>query len=142
MSPRDWLLLLVSVGEEDAPDYIDPIRLQKGMFLLSERGPERHIYEFRPFHWGPFSPAIYEDLTGLEQAGLIESDHIPGRTWHVYRPTPSGKRAAMELQSSQSEGSVGWVRRVRRYVSSRSFVQLLREIYAAYPEYSTKTKLA
>lgn len=35
MERRDWLILLLSVGDARA---LDPIRVQKGMFLLSKEG--------------------------------------------------------------------------------------------------------
>jgi hypothetical protein len=46
---------------ECAPRGLDPVRLQKGMFLfgLEAAGvPDAQKYSFRPFHYGPMSKAI------------------------------------------------------------------------------------
>lgn len=50
----DWLLLLLDRAalEASGPDELDPVRIQKGMFLLSERGSARGLYNFRAYDWG------------------------------------------------------------------------------------------
>jgi hypothetical protein len=48
MRPRDWLLLLLALRQAEEP--LDPVRLQKGMFLLAQEGglPPSDRYEFFP----------------------------------------------------------------------------------------------
>src|ERR1700689_4427203 len=62
---RDWLLLFAAY--EGAPDGLDPIRFQKGLFLFARRArvPARSNYTFKPYDYGPMSTAIYNDLDRL-----------------------------------------------------------------------------
>jgi uncharacterized protein len=143
MTPREWLLLFLSADAlgVDGPEELDPIRIQKGMFLLSERGPARHTYSFRPYNWGPFSSAIYSDLESLESSGLVESHPLPGRTWKVYQTTTAGEDRAARLAKELDADDVNWLGRTRQYVTGRSFVRLLRDIYANYPQYKRRSLL-
>ncbi len=53
MKRRDWLLLYAAY--EGAPDGLDPIRFQKGLFLFAQRAqvPARSKYTFKPYDYGP-----------------------------------------------------------------------------------------
>lgn len=140
---RDWTLLFLSrtaLGST-GPEVIDPIRIQKGLFLLSKRGPARDLYAFRPHYWGPFSSEVYHDLARLETEGLVESRPVPGQTWQIYRSTPRGEQRAAELAGLLEDRDTEWLAEDRDFVTSRSFVSLLRDIYAAYPEYADKSLL-
>ena len=57
---RDWLLLFAAY--QGAPDGLDPVRFQKGMFLFSRRRgvPKRSTYDFKPHAYGPMSVAQAE----------------------------------------------------------------------------------
>jgi DNA-binding PadR family transcriptional regulator len=143
MERQDWLLLFLSRDASGTvgPEGLDPIRIQKGMFLLSKRGPARNLYTFRPYNWGPFSSEIYADLEGLEAAGLARGERVPGRSWRLYRTTPAGhlraESAAMGLRGEEVE----WLGRLREFVTERSFDRLLRDIYSEYPEYARRSLL-
>jgi uncharacterized protein len=137
--PRDWLLLFLAGNGHEEP--LDPIRIQKGMFLLSMRGPQRDLYTFKPYDWGPFSSDIYHDLDVLEDAGLVLSEAAPGRTWRLYRTSIEGTRLAREFADGMGEANVRWLLDTRRFVTERSFLRLLQDIYAAYPEYAANSKL-
>jgi hypothetical protein len=143
MRPKEWLLLFLSAEAlgVDAPEELDPIRIQKGMFLLSERGPARDTYTFRPYNWGPFSSAIYSDLGSLESSGLVESHPLPGRTWKVWQTTAAGDERAIRIAKDLDDDEVNWLGRTRLYVTGRSFVRLLRDIYANYPQYKRRSLL-
>jgi DNA-binding PadR family transcriptional regulator len=143
MERLDWLLLFLSADAlgVDGPSELDPVRIQKGMFILSERGPARGVYTFRPYNWGPFSPQIYGDLDLLVATGLAEVERAPGRTWKRYTTTPKGERRAAALVADASGSDIKWLGKARNYVTSRSFAQLLREIYAEFPEYATESLL-
>jgi hypothetical protein len=137
----DWLLLFLSreaLGV-DGPEGLDPIRIQKGLFLLSRRGPARNLYPFRPYNWGPFSADIYSDLERLEESGLISGDRMPGRSWRLYRCTAAGDAQAIEVASHLRRVELDWLGQTRRFVTERSFDGLLRDIYHEYPEYAQKS---
>lgn len=143
MTPRAWLLLFLSTEAlgADGPDELDPIRIQKGMFLLSQRGPSRDLYSFRPYNWGPFSSAIYTDLEELEDKGLVESRRVPGRSWKVFQTTAAGDEHAAKIADKVDADHVEWLRRAREYVTGRSFVRLLRDIYEHFPQYKQRSLL-
>ena len=47
--------------------------MQKGVFLLEQRGPEswRDTYRYSPYNWGPYSSELASDLTSLDESGLL-----------------------------------------------------------------------
>jgi hypothetical protein len=143
MERLDWLLLFLSRDAlaVDGPSELDPVRIQKGMFILSERGPARGLYSFRPYNWGPFSPQIYGDLDDLVAKGLAEVERVPGCTWKRYATTAKGERRATALVRDPRSKDVDWLGKARNYVTSRSFARLLREIYAEFPDYATESLL-
>src|SRR5450755_729547 len=95
----DWPLLFVdreSLGTS-GPEALDPIRIQKGMFLLSMRGPCRDLYKFRPYNWGPYSSDLVGDLELLVSRGLLTTVQEPGRNWARFRPTSQGRERAGQM---------------------------------------------
>jgi len=138
----DWLLLLLS-GEAtgaSGPPELDPLRIQKGMFLLSVRGPARDLYKFRPYDWGPFSAEVYTDLDSLTARGYLNQRAVPGKTWSTYEVTSRGQDVARTVAAVVGPAAVRWLRSAREYLITRSFSQLLREIYAEYPGYAVNSK--
>ena len=140
----DWLLLLldpVATGAQ-GPEELDPVRIQKGMFLLTERGPARQLYEFRAYDWGPFSSAIYADLASLTQHGYLTEERMLGRTWSTYRVTGRGHARATAAAGKVGQAATGWLRQTREFLTTRSFAQLLRDIYDLYPDYAVNSRFS
>jgi uncharacterized protein YwgA len=138
----DWLLLLLDRAalEAEGPEELDPVRIQKGLFLLSKRGPARDLYDFQAYDWGPFSPAIYADLASLAQQGYLIEEKVPGRTWSTYRVTDRGHERAVAFACQVRAEDVAWLRQARQFLTTRSFAQLLREIYELYPGYAVNSR--
>jgi uncharacterized protein len=138
----DWLLLLLDRAALGAqgPDDLDPVRIQKGMFLLSKRGPQRDMYEFQPYDWGPFSSDIYADLASLTRQGYLSEERMPGRTWSTYRVTARGRERAAALAAQMRAENIAWLRQAREFLTTRSFAQLLRDIYALYPDMAVNSR--
>jgi uncharacterized protein YwgA len=138
----DWLLLLLDRAALGAqgPDELDPVRIQKGMFLLSKRGPARDLYDFQAYDWGPFSSDIYADLASLTRQGYLTEEKVPGRTWSTYRVTARGHERAMALAAQMRDDHAAWLRQARDFLTTRSFAQLLREIYELYPDYAVNSR--
>lgn len=143
VSRRDWLLLYLSptaLGlDENRP--LTPVQIQKGMFLLTMRGRNERLYEFEPYHWGPFSSEIYDDLRILEVQGLVAAEEIPFQNWKAYTSTESGTERAIEIASVLGNRVVEWVASTRSWVTARSFTRLLQDVYSFYPNYATKSML-
>ena len=136
----DWLLQLIG------DDPIDPIRIQKGMFLfaMTAEAPQDQRYDFVPYNWGPCSFEIYEDLLDLLERGQIEELRACGASWHKYRRTATGHAAAGRVAKSKSLTSQklsAAVADTRSSIQASSFDQLLKSVYDAYPEYATKEPL-
>lgn len=143
LASRDWLLLFIDheALNVDGPPDLDPVRVQKGMFLLDQRGPTaaRHLYEFHPYNWGPFSSELYGDLDYLAFSGLIEVTRVPGRTWKRYAVTDKGHVRALSLARQVHPPDLRWVGRARMFVTTRTFAELLRDIYATFPEFTSSS---
>lgn len=144
MTSEDWLLIFLSSGADGVSSRaLDPVRIQKGMFLLSKRGPAsaRNAYDFEPYNWGPFSRQVYRDLDELENAGLIQRSPVEGQSWSVFTCTPEGALKAAAISESVSPEDRTWLLGLRSFVQQHSFAGLLKAIYEAYPEYATRSML-
>ena len=128
---RDWLLRFIA-GSSDDREWIDRIRIMKGMFLFQKNGaPEEVRYAFRAYRYGPFTEEIYHDLTTLERDGYIESS-IDERN---YRATGIGYNHVRELAAPAARK----LDTIRDEVSSLTFMGLLNRVYNEYPDYATNT---
>jgi uncharacterized protein YwgA len=142
VSPADWLLLLVAL---DAPaEGLEPVRVQKGLFLLAREGglPRSERYWFVPYNYGPMSPRIYRDVDALVRRGLLERVPVPGYTWGRVRATAEGRRRAEGLAASARERervALAALRRIRALVTSLTFADLLATIYERHPEYAVRS---
>jgi len=134
MTRRDVLLGLVAAGEA-----VDPIRIMKGVFLFSQdpRVPDKLKYGFVPYSYGPCSFDVYGDLNHLVASGLIRRISGDSR-WPTYAVTAKGRQSALEALT-QEQHLAPKILRARKYVDARSFSTLLRDIYAKFPEYATKS---
>jgi hypothetical protein len=146
MERSDWPLLLISreaLGVE-GPEALDPVRIQKGMFLLSVRGPldHRNTYQFQPYDWGPFSRDVAADLDVLSFQGLLATELEPGRTWVRYVTTEKGNERAHEVAEMVPSGTVEWLGMVRRFLTTRSFTKLLTDVYEMYPDYAVNSRFS
>ncbi len=134
MTRRDWLLLLI---ESD----IDPIRIQKGMFLfaMESDAPADQKYEFQPYNWGPFAQPIYADLEELQRAGFIERTQVPGASYYRYRRTEAGNMRAGAIAHRAHTELVQAIGEARAAVTGVDFDALLRRVYRKYPEFASKS---
>lgn len=139
MRRHDWLLMLLAVSDSSEP--LDPVRLQKGMFLLSRERqlPAAEAYDFSAYDYGPFSVDIYRDLDALFDAGLVERIPAPGYSWSRYRATERGTERAQSLVDHMGEEQrerALYLQEMKRGVLGLSFKALLNYVYGLYPEYS------
>lgn len=139
IQPED-VVLLIAAGAS-GPFEFDPIRLMKGAFLVSQRGPTewRGYFDFSPYSYGPFDSGVYVLRDKLLSAGLLRAE--PHGRYESYQLTDGGKRRVAELRTTLPKQTSEWVSSVGSYVTSKSFSRLLREIYAAFPGYATRSVL-
>lgn len=144
LEPAELPLLLASrnlTGPEGAFP-LDRIRMQKAAFLVTRSGSGEwsSLYPYRPYNWGPYSGSLAHDVEHLQEAGLLELKRHPGGRYGSYVATPAGEERASAAWDKLSEPERRFLTDVYRYVTTRSFQRLLREIYAKFPEYATKSK--
>ncbi|HEX2086882.1 MAG TPA: hypothetical protein VHF89_14475 [Solirubrobacteraceae bacterium] len=142
MTPADWLLLLVAL---DAPACgLEPVRVQKALFLLAREGglPRSERYWFVPYNYGPMSPRIYRDVDVLVRRGLLERLAVPGYAWGRVRATEAGRRRADRLvaqATARERRALATLAAIRRLVVSLGFADLLATIYDRHPEYAVRS---
>jgi hypothetical protein len=142
MQRRDWLLLLLALRE--ASEALDPVRLQKGMFLLARESdlPVAESYAFDQYDYGPCSVEIYGDLNVLHGRSLVECLRAPGYTWLRYRPTAAGITAAQSILDDmdyiQRQRAL-FLQQVKQGVLTMSCRLLLQHVYRRYPEFCHKS---
>lgn len=136
MTRSDWLLLLL--GLPPVPHGLEPVRVQKALFLLAREGgiPTRERYWFVPYNYGPMSPRIYRDVDALVDAGLVERVPAPGYAWGLVAATDRGRARAEELAGEADARRVERLRAIRSEVTSLSFADLLESVYARYPDFA------
>src|ERR1700733_11550087 len=92
-------IILASMATSCAYTYT-PVQLQKLLFLLDMRagaelnGPH---FNFKPYHYGPFDKAVYDELDSLEHEGLVEILREPHLKVRKYRLCSNG--AALGIQA-------------------------------------------
>jgi len=135
MKPQDWTLLAICAAKGKG---LSPIQLQKSLFLLERQFFEDLVepfYEFVPYNYGPFNVKIYEDAEVLEEFGYITITQPKGHRLKSYQATVSGLGFAAKLRSDASPGALKYLDEVVIWVLGLSFRDLVRAIYAEYPEF-------
>lgn len=136
---------MLLIAFEGAPRGLDPVRLQKGMFLFSmeaENIPQAQRYAFSPYNYGPMSRDVYADVDQLVRDGLVEETPVEGQSWSRYRATDRGVDCGRRLLTSanqQNARAVGHLYEVKQSVASRTFTALLEDVYERYPDYAAKS---
>ncbi len=132
---RDWLLaaLIVAGGEP-----LTPVQLQKVMFLLGKRAPDgvgTGFYKFHPYNYGPFSAEIYRDAEAMAAEGLVRVERQqPGRPWATYAATSTALARSAALRATLGDERWSYLERLVQWARSLTFQQLVRAVYAAYPD--------
>lgn len=140
MKARDRLLLFIAL--DGAPRGLDPVRLQKGMFLDAQESDASasEKYSFVPYNYGPMSAQIYADLADLVAADLIEAVPVKGQSWSRYVATPKGLKEGQELLDSEPSPSIAQsLHRIKKDVASKTFKALLEDVYDRYPAFAEKS---
>lgn len=134
MSSRDWLLAFIVAAPDRA---VDPLRLQKGLFLLAMRGviPAPECYAFEAYAYGPMSRQLYADLRTLTRDGHVTSVPVAGAGWEAARATETGvAQAAPRTTQEWAE-----LRAVREWLDHLTFAELLEAVYAEFPAYAVNS---
>lgn len=139
---RDWLLLLVA--EARTSDGLDPVRIQKGLFLLAQEGDllEGERYGFKAYNYGPMSVDVYRDLDVLLDTRHCRALPVPGYAWVRYRSTDRGGVRAAKVKRQVAEQSPTTLARlgdIEQILASKNFGDLLTHVYERYPRYASRS---
>ncbi len=138
MVASEDLILLLADGAE-GPYDLDPVRVMKGCFIISQAGRPawRTLFQFRPYDYGPFDTRVYNARDALLSDGLLRADRS-GR-YDSYTLTDDGEARISEITEELGQHDADWVRSIGRYVTSKSFSKLLDEIYIRWPDFTTQS---
>lgn len=139
LARHDWLLLALakSPGGE-----LSPVQVQKAMFLFGQGAGDSagaDYYAFQPYDYGPFDAAIYADLRRMTSLGHVRGEWNPDRRWKTWAITETGREAALVLAGDADARLADYLGRIVTWVRRKSFSDLLRSVYAAYPEFAANS---
>lgn len=128
-------LLIAALSGADAHAFT-PVQIQKLLFLVEMNVSQKvggPFFAFKPYDYGPFDPAVYEELRNLVQSGDV--DEVPtGRGWSKHSLTENGLSKGINLLSTMPPEISDYIVRAAQFVSNQSFSGLVSAIYKAYPE--------
>jgi hypothetical protein len=133
MTPRQQIVLAALAPAQGAAH--SPVQLQKLLFLIDREVPTLvggPHFNFRPYNYGPFDKAVYQELEVLAEAGLTET--VPQGRWSGFRLTPNGQALGDAYLSKLPAAARDYIGRVSTFVRQHSFAALVSAIYKAYPE--------
>ena len=139
LTRQDWLLLALSKSPGGA---MSPVQIQKAMFLFGQGAGDSvgtGFYSFQPYDYGPFDAAIYADLRRMTSIGHVRGAWNRDRSWKTWAITGPGRRAALVLENDADARLAEYLGRIVAWVRGRSFSELLRSVYAAYPEFAANS---
>ena len=116
---------------------LGPVQMQKALFLVDKRIPkfvDGPLFNFRPYHYGPFDAEIYRVLEELEAEGAVVIDHDPNVRRNSYRITSDGLERGRSSLAALPAPARGFIERVATFIYNSSFSQLVSSIYREYPE--------
>lgn len=136
MSEKNDVLLLALAA---APEHsLTPVQVQKIAFLVAQEARKlapKPFYKFSAYDYGPFCPTIYEDLERFARTGLVAIDKPPSVKVRRYRLTADGLETIQPVIDEQSSPLSDYVTQATEWVTSLSFPDLVRAIYAKYPSF-------
>jgi len=139
MERRDITLLVI---ESAGAEGLSPIQIQKGIFLIGESHLSElpsDFYEFYPYNYGPFCEEVYHDADALVEEGMVFNMPVGGQSWSRYVIAPKGRDRAEAIRNEDVGELVQYIKAIVEWVGSLTFSELLRAIYAKYPDYSVNS---
>jgi hypothetical protein len=115
-----------------------PAQIQKAAFLVTRNLPalvtDGRPYNFVPYDYGPFDQSVYADAEAMRASGIVEISPSPHGRWNMYSASDLGVDQGAQLLNAMNERNRDYVTRVSAWVRSLRFEELVKAIYAQYPE--------
>lgn len=123
-------------------------QMMKHTFLTQKRGGRKagvnRLYQFHPYHYGPFDKKVYADLEILSKKDLIQTEKRskitkPGDEFILIRLTPEGAQIANNVASQLDPKLRETIKSVVTEFGHLTHDQLLKRVYQLYPRYASKS---
>ncbi len=145
MERKDWILaVLYSSGK--TPDFNESInsslRLMKVLFMLGQEKKDLSNFydEWEKYLYGPCDFNVYDDLSELKSAGLIEEKEQPFQNFTVFNLTSIGNQKAKIIFDILDSPTKETIKEVKKEANSRlSLTRLLQYVYGKYPGWDTQS---
>lgn len=127
--------VLLAMAAGGAGTLFEPARIRILLFLIDREIPEPFggpHFDFRPYDYGPFDGAAYDELETLSQCGKVHmADSADRRTYALTEAgLDRGRRGLVRLPNEVRQ----YLGELARWVLSLGFGRLLAAIYRRYPE--------
>jgi hypothetical protein len=128
-------VVLAALAAENKYASFSPAQVQKLFFLIDREVP-RWVggphFDFKPYDYGPFHRAVYDELGTLSGEGLVGIDH---NGWYrTYSRTEQGFARGSSCLAQLDAPAAAYIERAAKWVRSLNFKSLVSAIYAKYPE--------
>ena len=133
MERRSFMLAAMSPAGSDS---FYPVQVQKLFFLLDENIPgevDGPHFRFEPYDYGPFDKNVYSELEAMRQDDFVEIFPWGRYGGKIYKLTNKGREEGKKVFESISELAQEKIQEAVEFVRTRSFSQLVSEIYKRYP---------
>jgi uncharacterized protein YwgA len=124
-------------------------RIQKLMFLTyQERGVKKEVKEemkYFPHKAGPFSPDLWDDLEFLRLAKVVEDyGYLDEQNEELqeFKLSEKGLKLAEQLKEQVDPKILNLIRQIKNEYNAMPLRNLLRYVYARYPEYAIYSKVS
>jgi uncharacterized protein YwgA len=117
--------------------------LQEGDLLNMDEISDDEKFDYKPHNYGPYSKELHDWLDELAKQGTIEREikETPaGNEKEVYHWSDEGDDAIADTDILTDEDMSGRVSAVLDEFNSIPLLELLDEVYEAYPEYTINSK--
>jgi len=135
MNRRD-LVLATLASAEGRP--FTPVQIQKAIFLLTRNVPglidQGPGFDFVPYDYGPFDQSVYIEADFLRYEGLAVVSPAENGRWSTYAASDIGTARGKGLLERLPTNISDYIRTIAEWTRARSFRDLVKSIYEAYPE--------
>jgi uncharacterized protein len=138
---RSEMLLAILAASGGSP--YTPVQIQKAAFLVTRNLPnlvnEGPVYEFTPYDYGPFDQNVYADAEIMQHEGRVEIIRQEGARWNRYAASDLGVHHGQQILNVLRERERNYIVSLSRWIRAQTFEQLVKAIYAQYPEMRTNS---
>ncbi len=125
---------VVLLALQDGRAY-SPVQVQKLLFLIEKKAfsAKKSLFNFTPYHYGPFDKEIYSVLDELKEKGLVDVHCNIDQKHRRYCLTDLGIKKAEKIVTSVKDTN-DYIKKLADYVYTQSFTELVSAIYQEYPD--------